>query len=356
MFKSYSMNEFLKFHDVQNSKTPCIPWSYIWSLHDSKHVWLDCLLQIICILNFVQKAFGNETYFYNFDIQYIFLTNSSHPKHVFVYLGNHTTYYTIRHHYTVRFDWKNILKPKCFFPKQYYRRSIFMNLFSNNPEWLKIDERIHVLYKKLIKQRTSPSIEIPLWGEELTPILWNMISTKHLYETKPNYKSIKELFMIIQTEIDKFTSQFKNKMNANTILFEWVEILSHHQEEFFVFLKENDATLKPFINRLKTYLYQTLVENQYQHIQLKEIDFQKLIISMYLWTMEYIQFLHSSLPTKDNTDDIFLMVFELFFNSDEMEKDDDIIVFTNRPMVLKATAQLIRTHPILRSNVLKQII
>lgn len=344
------MKEFLQFHDYESCKNSCIPWKYIWNLHDAKNIWIDCILQVISILNLVQKVYPN--YFYDLNEDHVFLTTilQDSPKHVYMCIDGHVANYTIRYNYTVRFHWKQILKSCCFFSHRFYQRSIFMNIMSL---WDIKDDRLAIFYNKLNISNTP----IPLWEESLTKLLWNMISTKFLRNyktTQYNHKKLMNLFSLIQKEIQVFTNQFKNQENAYIILSQWIDIIRSHQDEFWQY-QEDEKNLEFFTNRMKTYLYQILVEHNYQHVKLKGIHFKKLIISMFLWACEYAEWLHTQKDKdKDRTDDIFVMVSELFLVPDELYKEQNIIVFKDNssPFLIQASELLCDTHPILRTSIL----
>jgi hypothetical protein len=174
-----------------------------------------------------------------------------------------------------------------------------------------------------------------------TAVLWNIIplplqpckNTINMCEQENMKKSIHRLAKQIVDGYQTFTSQFKNLGNAILLIHEWHGILRSHHDEFQSIVEttsDTDMKIKGFVKRMRNYFYQLLVDYNYQHIHLKTMDFHNLIVTCYLWSIEYQSLVTQSTTlfsdTTDKADDIFLAMTHLFLNGDHLQIGDEIAV------------------------------
>jgi hypothetical protein len=152
-----------------------------------------------------------------------------------------------------------------------------------------------------------------------------------------------------------FTSQFKNVRNAILLIHEWHGILRMHHAEFQSIIEgtsDTEIKVKGFVKRMRQYFYQLLVDYNYQHIHLKTTDFHNLVVTCYLWSIEYQSLVTQTTTlfsnTADKADDIFSAVTHLFLNDDLQVGDNIAIHSTKSSIILQAEADLVETHPLLR--------
>lgn len=354
-----TQSSLLQHFHIHSEQKACIPLIALWSLPNADIIMEEVILQLICIIHFICQC--NDLFLYHLPVHHIYIVykKDEHGYHCLmdekIQLG-----YLNKSGYQVRFDWdhiqfhKNTKGENFSFEKNEFHQSIFWQIMS--------DYRLHVLdyipkshiFHNLYQccQKFSPIIHLPVFDNDLTGILWQIIPLPISHDgNQNNSKEIKFLFQQIQDQYDKLIKQFKNATNAKILFTKWQMILKVHYDEFWELVKQSKQ-LDGFIKRIRNYLYQSLVDHDYQHIQLKDINFKKLIISSYLWANEYIAGLPINLFKKDgdNFDSMFMMIMDIFHVQDSLDFQDKIHIhsFKKSYHQICTTNDVIQTHPCLR--------
>lgn len=359
------------YYNVKNEHKKCIPFESVWALFRGSQIAVECLQQLICVLNFFCQL--NNTFVYDLDINNIYIIHESDkPRHVFLISDNHQYGYTISEQYSIRIDWdkihfqRNCRSETFHFIHSQCRQSLFLQLFSHEfQKSLDPDHPLQGLRKKLDKESISPRNQLLILDDEWTPLLWQIIQLPLPHptaKTKDIENQLRHLLKRIITQYEQITQQFKNQNNGKIIITQWHTILKAHDKEFWEIVSdETENNLDKFIKRLRNYLYQLLVDHKYQHVQLKKVDFKSLIVACYLWGSEYSKWVSqytSLFQNNDKADSIFIMIMDLFITKDTMNIEDEIYVITcndgelKKPIIISATQELIETHPNLRPQFL----
>lgn len=356
------------YYNVRNEHKKCIPFESVWALFRGSQIAVECLQQLICVLNFFCQL--NNTFVYDLDINNIYIIHEfDKPRHVFLISDEYQYGYTMSEQYGIRLDWdkirfhRNSRSESFHFIRSQCRQSLFLQLFSHVfQQSLDSNHPLHGLHKTLDRESISPRNQLLILDDEWTPLLWQLIQLP-LPNLKTKAKDIEnqlsQLLKRIITEYEKLTQQFKDQNNGKIIITEWHTILRAHDKEFWEIASQNtENNLDKFIKRLRNYLYQLLVDHHYQHVQLKKIDFKSLIVACYLWASEYSKWISRFtflFKNNDKADSIFLMIMDLFITKDTMNVDDKIFIITcnnngklKKPITISATQELIETHPNLR--------
>lgn len=351
-------------YHVKNESSRCIPLASVWALLDGPNIAVDCLRQLVCVLNFFCRL--DDSFVYDLDIRdmYIIHEGDHRPYHVYFIDPRIQCGYTITEKYGVRIDWDNIkFRKNCrseafHFTQSRFRQSLFLQLFCNEfRAVLDADHPLHALSRALDKSSISPWNTLLIQDEEWTPLLWQIIQLP-LPDPTPSGDMEDQLHYLlkrIMAQYEQITTQFKDQNNGKIILTEWHMILRAHTKEFWEVVQGDSSgtQLEKFVKRLRNYLYQLLVDHHYQHVILKKVDFKSLIVACYLWSAEYSKWVarHTSLfRWNDNADKIFLMIMDLFVSRDTLDIGDRVLVVDSRgaPTGIIASQELVETHPTLR--------
>lgn len=348
-----------------------IPLQAVWAMDGGQDIAINCLYQAVAILNYI--SYTNNVFFYELNLDAIFFRAFTPFNQQYFLIAEEFQVEIPLNIYNVCFDWKKI-QPRRNSSDQVFRfnstrfdSSVFMQLFDHPllgfTDHLSDDHPLIKLRNNLRNSsKFSGIISLDIFEtpgyEEWVPILLSLIThpIQQYNDCTNDMMVIRDLQARIIRQYNLVKSQFRDQKNCKIILDNWHTILRNHDREFWTIVNTGDSKmLVNLTGRLRNYLYQLLVEHQYSHIRLNDLNFKELIVSCFFWAKECQSWLasHTRLYKQDHkADEIFIMIMNLFVAKDDphRNRNNKLQIFTENKLYSKTIQDVWGVHPALRAK------
>ena len=346
-FSYYPSKRDLSFHQIH-------------LLHNSQKLLFNLLYQLILLNLILQESF--KIYKYNWMKSDIYIRKTD-KNIIHLFIMDEKNQWIIGCKYGYQIYCTNF--NDCFFENEKRDYQFDINCIKKifDP-YLEIFSDISIIaFQNLctyMSKKNDPFFD--LHNHEWNFYLYPLISKKKrnnddikiisLLELEKEIIKTHSLFMI---EMKKIAEQFRYENHFIMLLKDWIEILNYYKKEFY-------SSPETIINMLRKIFYQYLIDHQLQHIILKKCDFQKMIVSLYLWCKWYEIYLMNinifDYFYKKQELTILLSCLTLFFDEDEKDIEIEYInvydiynkKYYKRQCTSKLSEEIMDVHPFLRAN------